>query len=228
MRHIKEDFGTVWCEDVWRFGVRYYKGQYHQHQITLPTFQGTRYIIGQNISITTAAMKTNIFGNVCMQTQSQTPAVNMVKDSFFLDIQFPGLSLNEDKVFHTLSGQGGQGNLSYMDGGTNSTAIEPARKGLPVVNYVHFPEGMNQTLHTHPSQRIGLVLTGTGSIELNGGNFFPLHQGSAFWMDRNELHNFMCNSGDDVTLFVFAPDSGMGPTDEVNPLKARTYIGQTR
>ena len=97
-----------------------------------------------------------------------------------------------------------------MDGGTNSTAIEPARKGLPVVNYVHFPEGMNQTLHTHPSQRIGLVLTGTGSIELNGHNYFSYTKKSAFWMDRNELHNFMCNSGDDVTLFVFAPDSGMG------------------
>ena len=47
-------------------------------------------------------------------------------------------------------------------------------------------------------------------------------------MDRNVLHNFMCNKGEDVTLFVFSPDSGTGPTDEINPLKVRTYVGQTR
>ena len=89
----------------------------------------------------------------------------MLKDSFFVDIMFPGLQLNEDKVFpYIVQIKNPTGNLSYMDGGTNSTAIEPARLGLPVVNYVHFPEGMNQTLHTHPSQRIGLVLTGTGQL----------------------------------------------------------------
>ena len=216
---------TLWCQDVWRFGVRYYKSQTHDHQVTLPEFDGTRYIIGNNCAITTDVMKTNIFGNVAMQTTRPTH-VKMLRGSFFVDIMFPGLQLNEEKVFHVRENP--TGNLSYMDGGTNSTAIEPARLGLPVVNYVHFPEGMNQTLHTHPSQRIGLVLSGTGAIELNGHNYFNLEEGTAFWMDRNELHNFMCNSGDDVTLFVFAPDSGMGPTDEVNPLKARTYIGQTR
>ena len=218
---------TVWCEDIWRFGVRYYKSETHDHQVTLPEFDGTRYIIAHNCAISTDVMKTNIFGSVAMQT-TRTPHIKMIKNSFFIDIMFPGLQLNEDKVYHIPDHP--TGNLSYMDGGTNSTAIEPARKGLPVVNYVHFPEGMSQTLHTHPSQRIGLVLSGTGAIELGeypNDQYFSLAQGTAFWMNRNELHNFMCNSGEDVTLFVFAPDSGMGPTDEFNPLKARTYIEQS-
>jgi hypothetical protein len=41
------------------------------------------------------------------------------------------------------------------------------------------------------------------------------------------LHNFITED-EDVVLFVFAPDSGTGPTDDINPLKVRTYIGQQR
>jgi quercetin dioxygenase-like cupin family protein len=119
------------------------------------------------------------------------------------------------------------GNLSYMDGGTNTTAVNPGRLGDPVINYVHFPAGMKQTLHTHPSHRVGMVLKGRGLIELDDREF-PLQQGDVFFMQRNVLHNFMCPYSEDVVLFVFAPDSGTGPTDEVNPLKIRTYVGQQR
>jgi quercetin dioxygenase-like cupin family protein len=119
------------------------------------------------------------------------------------------------------------GNLSYMDGGTNTTAVNPGRLGDPVINYVHFPAGMKQTLHTHPSHRVGMVLKGRGLIELDDREF-PLQQGDVFFMQRNVLHNFTCPYDQDVVLFVFAPDSGTGPTDEVNPLKIRTYVGQQR
>jgi quercetin dioxygenase-like cupin family protein len=87
---------------------------------------------------------------------------------------------------------------------------------------------MYQTLHTHPSHRVGMVLKGRGSIELDEGKVFDLNQGDVFFMQRNALHNFMCPFNEDVVLFVFAPDSGTGPTDEVNPLKIRTYVGQQR
>jgi quercetin dioxygenase-like cupin family protein len=120
------------------------------------------------------------------------------------------------------------GNLSYIDGGTNTTAVNPGRLGDPVINYVHFPAGMKQTLHTHPSHRIGMVLKGRGGVQLDHAQLFGLKQGDVFFMQRNELHNFMCPFDEDVVLFVFAPDSGTGPTDEVNPLKIRTYIGQQR
>ena len=46
-------------------------------------------------------------------------------------------------------------------------------------------------------------------------------------MRRNCLHNFICED-EDVVVFVWSPDSGTGPTDEVNPLKIRTYVGQQR
>lgn len=141
-------------------------------------------------------------------------------------IEYMGLRLLESRYY--VQDKLGMGNLSYMDGGTNTTAVNPGRLGDPVINYVHFPAGMYQTLHTHPSHRIGMVLKGMGKIELDDGDF-PLQQGDVFFMQRNVLHNFTCPyENEDVVLFVFAPDSGTGPTDEVNPLKIRTYVGQQR
>jgi len=141
-------------------------------------------------------------------------------------IEYMGLHLLESRFY--VQNKLGMGNLSYIDGGTNTTAVNPGRLGDPVVNYVHFPAGMKQTLHTHPSHRVGMVLQGRGLIELDDGEF-PLKQGDVFFMQRNVLHNFTCPyENEDVVLFVFAPDSGTGPTDEVNPLKIRTYVGQQR
>ena len=140
-------------------------------------------------------------------------------------IEYLGLHLLESRYY--IQEKLDQGNLSYIDGGTNTTAINPGRLGDPVINYVHFPAHMYQTLHTHPSHRVGLILKGNGRVELDNHEYFPVPEGSAFFMRRNTLHNFICDD-QDVILFVFAPDSGTGPTDEVNPLKIRTYIGQQR
>ena len=140
-------------------------------------------------------------------------------------IEYMGLRLLESRYY--VQDKLGMGNLSYMDGGTNTTAINPGRLGDPVINYVHFPAGMQQTLHTHPSHRVGMVLRGRGRVELDHGNF-ELAAGEVFFMQRNVLHNFTCPYNEDVVLYVFAPDSGTGPTDEVNPLKIRTYVGQQR
>ena len=146
-------------------------------------------------------------------------------------IEYPGLRLLESRYY--VQDHLGMGNLSYMDGGTNTTAINPGRLGDPVINYVHFPRGMEQTLHTHPSHRVGMVLSGHGLVETGiytDGlqEMVELNKGDVFFMQRNVLHNFMCPYDEDVVLFVFAPDSGTGPTDEVNPLKIRTYVGQQR
>lgn len=140
-------------------------------------------------------------------------------------VEYLGLRLLESRYY--VQDVLDMGNLSYMDGGTNTTAVNPGRLGDPVINYVHFPAGMEQTLHTHPSHRIGMILKGRGLVELDDSEF-PLEQGSVFFMQRNVLHNFRCPYDEDVVLFVFAPDSGTGPTDEVNPLKIRTYVGQQR
>lgn len=184
--------------------------------------RGTYYIMLQNASYYS--------DNVKLEDVNAALAVNnhfTVKcgNGTAVVVEYPGLRLLESRYY--VQDRLEQGNLSYIDGGTNTTAINPGRLGDPVINYVHFPAGMKQTLHTHPSHRVGMVLKGRGLVELDNGEF-PLEQGSVFFMQRNVLHNFMCPHDEDVVLFVFAPDSGTGPTDEVNPLKIRTYVGQQR
>lgn len=185
--------------------------------------RGTYYVILQNASYYS--------DNVKLEDVNAALAVNnhfTIKcgQGTAVVIEYMGLRLLESRYF--VQDKLGMGNLSYMDGGTNTTAVNPSRLGDPVINYVHFPAGMRQTLHTHPSHRVGMVLKGTGKVELDDSEF-PLNEGDVFFLQRNVLHNFTCPyENEDVILFVFAPDSGTGPTDEVNPLKIRTYVGQQR
>jgi quercetin dioxygenase-like cupin family protein len=214
-----ENGETHEIRDIWSYDVTYTKGRY-----TSDYFVGTSYLMGKNSSISINDGGYSVSGtNFAGQTGN---LFTVYDESTFVHIKFYGLSMNDERLFVPHGNP--KGNLSYMDGGTNTTAVNPGRLGLPVINYVHFPAGMEQTLHTHPSQRIGLILSGKGQIELDKGVMFPIKEGDCFVMERNVLHNFMCNQGEDVTLFVFSPDSGTGPTDEINPLKVRTYVGQTR
>lgn len=213
--------------DLWRYKVKVYKDEWVQQPLE---YGYTHYVMAMNAGIKNGRYQIadSMFAAQC---NLPTTIECWDKDSTVVDISFYGLSMNDDRIFfpeQPLVGRSSCGNLSYMDGGTNTTAVNPGRLGFPVINYVHFPAGMKQTLHTHPSQRIGLILQGSGEIELDNGKFFPIETGDVFVMERNTLHNFMCSKGEDVMLFVFAPDSGTGPTDEVNPLKVRTYVGQQR
>lgn len=193
-----------------------------QHTQTFPATEGTYYVLLENSSYQSRAAEFCEV-NAAMAVNSEF-TVSTGQGSACV-IEFPGLHCLESRYY--VQDQLDQGNLSYMDGGTNTTAINPGRLGDPVVNYVHFPAHMYQTLHTHPSHRVGLVLQGQGKIELDNNEYFPIRQGEIFYMRRNELHNFITEDSP-VILFVFAPDSGTGPTDEINPLKVRTYVGQQR
>jgi mannose-6-phosphate isomerase-like protein (cupin superfamily) len=220
MKNI-ENGETYKVRDIWNFDVHVQKGDYNEY--VNKNFDGTSFLMALDCCVSVDdswSVSDNDFTG-----QTVNPFTAEVYGTF-VHIKFYGLSMNDDRLFVPKGLP--RGNLSYMDGGTNTTASNPGRLGLPVVNYVHFPRGMTQTLHTHPSQRIGLILSGKGEIELDNGVTFPIKKGDAWIMERNVLHNFMCNQGEDVTLFVFSPDSGTGPTDEINPLKVRTYVGQQR
>lgn len=185
--------------------------------------KGTYYIMLRNASYFSDITNfVNVNAAFCINNHF---TIKCGTNSSAIVVEYIGLHLLESRYY--VQDKLSMGNLSYMDGGTNTTAVNPGRLGDPVINYVHFPAGMYQTLHTHPSHRVGIVLKGQGNIELDNGNF-ALQTGDVFFMQRNVLHNFTCPHNEDVVLFVFAPDSGTGPTDEVNPLKIRTYVGQQR
>jgi len=184
---------------------------------------GTYYVLTRNADLIGDNVKfENVNGAFCFNHHF---TVRCGHQSSAVIIEYLGLHLEESRYY--VQQDLGIGNLSYMDGGTNTTAVNPGRLGDPVVNYVHFPANMYQTLHTHPSHRIGMILKGNGKIELDNEEYFDVNEGEVFFMQRNVLHNFITED-EPVVLYVFAPDSGTGPTDEINPLKIRTYVGQQR
>ena len=219
MINVKNIFET---NDRWPLKVTYIKNNIRR---SFPAITGTYYVMLKDAGITSddVTLK-NVNAALCCNKEFIINTEN--EGASAVVIEYLGLHLLESRYF--VQDKLDLGNLTYMDGGTNTTAVNPGRLGDPVINYVHFPAGMYQTLHTHPSHRIGLVLKGKGKIELDNSEF-DIIEGECFFMRRNELHNFMCPyENEDVVLFVFAPDSGTGPTDEVNPLKIRTYVGQQR
>jgi len=124
------------------------------------------------------------------------------------------------------------GRLKYIDGCTDSLLIPPVKKGDPCLNHLHFPPGIKQTMHTHPSIRIGVVYRGEGMCVTPWG-MIPLIEGMVFIInpENGKMHEGSavgshCFSTDIRTMDVvaFHPDSDYGPTDEVHPMINKTII----
>lgn len=143
----------------------------------------------------------------------------VVGNGYVLDL--PG-TLFPDEKFCTFDPKK-VGNLSYIDGCSNSNLIDPPRSGDPCLNYLYFPAGIDQTFHTHPSVRIGFVLFGNGVSSIYDQEF-SLNTGDIFILDRHTKHRFRTSTTSPMSLVAFHPDSEDGPRDEFNPMKARTYI----
>jgi hypothetical protein len=132
-----------------------------------------------------------------------------------------------------------KGRLKYIDGCTDSLLIAPVKKGDPCLNHLHFPPGIDQTQHTHPSHRIGIVAKGYGECITPFGNM-PLVEGTIFIIKawdgvsystaENGMeypigqHAFKTPYQTSMDVIAFHPDSDFGATDEVHPMINRTIV----
>jgi len=130
------------------------------------------------------------------------------------------------------------GRLKYIDGCTDSLLIAPVKKGDPCLNHLHFPKGIDQTQHTHPSHRIGIVARGRGECITPFGNM-PLVEGTIFiikaWDGTTYAtaengqtypigqHAFKTTDST-MDVIAFHPDSDFGATDEIHPMINRTIV----
>ena len=120
------------------------------------------------------------------------------------------------------------GRLSYIDGCTDTLLVSPPRLGDPCLNYLHFPIGIYQTQHLHPSIRMGIVINGKGeafqeeSVKSKGWKL-PLSKGCMFCLEEGEIHSFS-TEGNYMDIIAYHPDSDYGPTDFNHPMLNRTYI----
>jgi mannose-6-phosphate isomerase-like protein (cupin superfamily) len=114
------------------------------------------------------------------------------------------------------------GRLRYIDGCTDSLLIPPWRLGEACLNLLHIPLGVEQTMHTHPSDRIGVVVSGRGQCITPEGTT-DLQRGVLWRIPAGGLHRFRT---DDEALRIVAwhPSSEWGPTDETHPMVRSTLV----
>jgi|TARA_R110000751_G_scaffold31669_2_gene80334 hypothetical protein len=117
------------------------------------------------------------------------------------------------------------GRLKYIDGCKDSILSNPIKMGLPCMNALYMPEGVNQTMHTHPSTRSGFIFKGGAKCE-TPEETYDLNAGQIFFLKKGTKHKFRSDHGKDITmkLVAFHPDSDFGPTDENHPMLNKTIV----
>jgi hypothetical protein len=114
------------------------------------------------------------------------------------------------------------GRLVYIDNCTTSILIPPARAGEPVFNLLVFPPNVEQTMHIHPTVRMGVVLAGNGSCITPKNPPQPLEKGMAFYLAESAAHCFY-SGPQGMSIIAYHPDSEGGPMDTNHPMLNRTY-----
>lgn len=114
------------------------------------------------------------------------------------------------------------GRLRYIDGCTDSLLIPPVKLGDACLNLLHIPPGTRQSAHTHPSVRVGLIVSGSGECVTPEARF-ALRPGLAFVIPAEQLHSFH-TEGEALRVIAYHPDSDFGPTDECHPMVNRTIL----
>ena len=116
-----------------------------------------------------------------------------------------------------------RGRLKYIDGCSDTLLISPPILGDPCLNLLHFPPGIEQTMHTHPSIRAGLVHAGRAYCRTPDGQQ-DLRAGDLFILYPDAIHAFATSQAESMALTVFHPDSDHGPTHDQHPMLNRTMV----
>lgn len=191
---------------------------------------------GQELGVTTSSF----YGYVVEgSAKIQTPTLELVGQAgtFFslpgaVKLQVEGLTVVVERLGYRCVPLIGSieecGRLAYIDGCSDTVLAAPARQGDPVLNLLHFPVGVRQSVHSHPSVRLGVVARGAGFAFGPGPGpdwRMELMPGAMFSISAHEMHAFStAESGSSLDIIAFHPDSDWGPTDGTHPMLNRTYL----
>jgi quercetin dioxygenase-like cupin family protein len=114
------------------------------------------------------------------------------------------------------------GRLTYIDGCSDTLLVYPPRAGDPSLSLLHFPAGIDQSFHSHPSIRFGLVIAGSGLSSLPTAEN-TLDAGTVFCLEEHEIHRFR-TLNTSMTIVTYHPDGDWGPTDHNHTMLNRTYV----
>lgn len=116
-----------------------------------------------------------------------------------------------------------KGRLKYIDGCTDSLLVPPVKLGDPCLNVLYFPSNIDQTEHTHPSMRVGMIASGSGTCVTPEGEI-SLTTGMVFIIHEDGLHKFRTGDQESMVVIAYHPDSDFGPEDEKHPMINRTIV----
>lgn len=114
------------------------------------------------------------------------------------------------------------GRLRYIDGCSDSLLVCPSKIGEPCLNLLHLPAGIHQTAHTHPSDRIGIILRGGGECR-TPEETVALRPGMFWYIPAGGVHSFH-TAHDSLDVFAWHPDSDFGPSHDAHPMLNRTIV----
>ena len=114
------------------------------------------------------------------------------------------------------------GRLRYIDGCSDSVLISPVVCGDACLNLLYIPANTNQTRHTHPSLRAGLIVSGKGTCATPQASI-SLVPGTVFVIPPESEHSFHTDDSD-LRVIAWHPDSDTGPRNHDHPMLNRTII----
>jgi len=167
--------------------------------------------------------------------QSEPHPILMLPSGFYFSIPGPATITSRGETTGLLVARPGyksflhigliehEGRLRYIDGCTDSLLVPPIKRGDPCLNLLYFPPGIDQTMHTHPSERIGLILSGRGTC-ITPTERIALEPGMLFCIHPEGQHKFRTGLDSDMRVLAYHPDSDFGPTDSDHPMINRTMI----
>ncbi len=115
-----------------------------------------------------------------------------------------------------------KGRLKYIDGCSDTVLINPIVSGDPCLNFLYIPTNTSQTDHTHPSVRIGIVVSGNGICKTSYSSEV-LSKGKLFVLPPDAIHSFH-TLDDELRIVVFHPDSDTGPSHDDHPMLNRSFV----
>jgi quercetin dioxygenase-like cupin family protein len=115
-----------------------------------------------------------------------------------------------------------KGRLTYIDGCTDSLLISPVMMGDPCLNLLHIPSHTKQSQHTHPSLRLGVIISGSGTC-VTPEDTIPLIPGTIFYIPQDGQHSFHTQE-EDLRVIAYHPDSDFGPTHSNHPMVNKTIL----
>ena len=114
-----------------------------------------------------------------------------------------------------------RGRLGYIDGCMDTLLIAPPVLGDPCLNILYIPPH-EQTQHTHPSLRAGVIVSGSGYCRTPYGDQL-LTPGLGFILPAQAQHSFH-TTNEGLRVIAWHPDSDTGPRHDDHPMLNRTMV----